>query len=140
MITPHWKTRRRRLGSYPKPWNKMTNDKYHKHPYLSSSQLKTFLGVCDSSDGSAAMYEGTLVHECIEDYLLTGRLKTNRLNGLSPAKKNRCLNCVNQAIAYIGDKSYEIVEGSLFASVGQVRDYGNPLLTELMDMTGAEGM
>ena len=132
MNTPTWKVRRRRMGSYPKPWKKMSTTKYHQHEYLSSSGLKAWLGLTDGAKASEAMTVGTLVHEAIEDYLLTGHLRTNRFNGLAPAKKARCLNCVNQAIAYIGDQTYDIVEGSLFADSEAVDRYGDGLLLDLL--------
>ena len=131
--------RKRRLGIYPKPWSKMPTAKYHKHPYLSSTGVKKLLCLSDDSQ-SDAFVEGTLVHEAIETYLLTDRVELARFNGLTPAKKVRCVNCVNQAVKYIGAKRYNIVEGSLFASREDVLAGNDHELLTLMEMAGVEGV
>lgn len=131
--------RRRRQGIYPSPWSKMPTTKYHQYPYLSSTGMKKMFGLSDTAH-SDAFTEGTLVHEAIEDYLLTGRIMCNRFNGLTTAKKTRCVNCVYQAVKYIDERSYNIVEGSLFASRDEILQANDHLLADLTDRAGVDGV
>lgn len=117
----------------------MPTTKYHQHPYLSSTGMKKMFGLSDTAQ-SDAFTEGTLVHEAIEDYLLTGKVMLNRFNGLTPAKKTRCVNCVHQAVRYISERSYNIVEGSLFASKDEILQANDHLLHDLIFKAGVEGV
>ena len=115
----------------PKGWQYETDEEYHGHPFLSSSNLKDLLtkdSLISIDPNSPSLAQGTAVHQSLEKYLTDYEVDYKFFDELTPAKKFEALNSFESGKIYVDnsplfDRETIAVEESCYVSLEDLKKH-----------------